>query len=63
MRQTKAHREWGLVVKGGALCPHQDYVYFNYPTEAESEGILGYRTRVDQAVAEGWLPIFEGFTP
>ena len=40
------------LVKGGALCPHQDYVYFNYPTEAESRGILGYRTRVDQAIAE-----------
>ena len=40
------------LVKGGALCPHQDHVYFNYPTEAESKGIQGYRARVDQAVAE-----------
>ena len=40
------------LVKGGALCPHQDHVYFNYPTEAESKGIRGYRARVDQAVAE-----------
>ena len=48
------------LVKGGALCPHQDYVYFNYPTEAESEGILGYRTRVDQAVAEAVTLPFMG---
>lgn len=40
------------LVKGQALCPHQDYVYFNYPTKEESAGILGYRTRVDEAVAE-----------
>lgn len=48
------------LVKGGALCPHQDFVYFNYPTEAESEGILGYRSRVDQAVAEAVTLPFMG---
>ena len=25
------------LVKDGTLCPHQDYVYFNYPTKAELE--------------------------
>ena len=48
------------LVKGRALCPHQDYVYFNYPTEEESEGILGYRTRVDLAVAEAVTLPFVG---
>ena len=48
------------LVKGGALCPHQDHVYFNYPTEAESKGILGYRARVDQAVAEAVALPFMG---
>ncbi len=40
------------LVKGQVLCPHQDYVYFNYPTEEEAAGIRGYRLRADMAVAE-----------
>ncbi len=40
------------LVKGRALCPHQDLIYFNYPTESESEGIRGHRLRVDQAILE-----------
>lgn len=48
------------LVKGRALCPHEDFVYFNYPTDEESEGILGYRTRVDQAVAEAVALPFMG---
>ena len=40
------------LVKGQALCPHQDLVYFNYPTEGESEGIRGHRLRVDRAIKE-----------
>ena len=48
------------LVKGRALCPHQDYVYFNYPTKAEASGILGYRSRVDQAVAEAVTLPFMG---
>lgn len=40
------------LVKGQALCPHQDLIYFNYPTEGESDGIRGHRLRVDQAVKE-----------
>lgn len=48
------------LVKGGALCPHQDYVYFNYPTESEARGIRGYRTRVEQAVTEAVALPFMG---
>lgn len=40
------------LVKAGILCPHQDYVYFNYPSAEESAGILGYRLRADKAVEE-----------
>lgn len=40
------------LVKGQVLCPHDDYVYFNYPTEDEAAGIRGYRLRADAAVAE-----------
>lgn len=31
------------LVKDGSLCPHQDFVYFNYPSMAEKEQIKGYR--------------------
>ncbi len=48
------------LVKGLALCPHQDYVYFNHPTAGESKGIRGYRTRVDDAVAEAVTLPFMG---
>ena len=48
------------LVKSGILCPHQDYVYFNYPTEAETEGMRGYRTRADEAVAEALTLPFMG---
>lgn len=30
------------LVMEGSLCPHQDYVYFNYPTKEEIEGIFQY---------------------
>lgn len=40
------------LVKSHALCPHRDLIYFNYPTEGESEGIRGHRLRVDQAIKE-----------
>lgn len=48
------------LVKSHALCPHQDYIYFNYPTDDESDGIRGYRTRVDEAVAEAMALPFMG---
>ncbi len=48
------------LVKNGTLAPHQDYVYMNYPTESESEGIFGYRLRADMAVdAVMQLPFIE----
>ena len=30
------------------LCPHQDYVYFSYPSESERESLRRYRDQVDQ---------------
>ena len=39
------------LVKAEVLCPHQDYVYFNYPSPEESAGIRGYRLRADKAIA------------
>lgn len=37
------------LVKGGILCPHQDFVYFTSPVADEAAGILGYRLRADEA--------------
>lgn len=33
------------LVKEGSLCPHQDYVYFNYPTEEELAEVEKFTTR------------------
>lgn len=33
------------LVKEGSLCPHQDYVYFNYPTEDELAEVEKFTTR------------------
>ncbi len=33
------------LVKEGSLCPHQDYVYFNYPTEEEIAEIDKFKKR------------------
>lgn len=33
------------LVKEGSLCPHQDYVYFNYPTSAEKAFIVDYENK------------------
>jgi len=33
------------LVKEGSLCPHQDYVYFNYPTAEEEAEVAGFRMR------------------
>ena len=38
------------LVKEGSLCPHQDYIYFNFPTEQEEESVLKYRARVDETI-------------
>lgn len=31
------------LVKEGSLCPHQDYVYFNMPTQAEKDSVVKFR--------------------
>ena len=31
------------LVKKGSLCPHQDYVYFNYPTKEEQQEIKVFK--------------------
>lgn len=33
------------LVKEGSLCPHQDFVYFNYPTEEEAAEIEKFKAR------------------
>lgn len=33
------------LVREGSLCPHQDYVYFNYPSKAEQEMIDNFRRK------------------
>ena len=35
-----------------SLCPHQDYVLFNYPTDSELAVLQDHRTRADAALAE-----------
>lgn len=38
------------LVKEGSLCPHQDYVYFNYPTHSETEKIRKFEKDVDDVL-------------
>ena len=39
------------------LCPHQDYVYFNYPSEAETKTFYAYKKRAADALSDiGQLP-------
>lgn len=33
------------LVKEGSLCPHQDFVYFNYPTKEEKEEVQKFKER------------------
>ena len=40
------------LVKQKTLCPHQDYIYFNYPTKEEAGVFDGYRRRALSAVGE-----------
>ncbi len=40
------------LVKQGTLCPHQDYLYFNYPTDAETADFKAYRERAIMATEE-----------
>ncbi len=36
------------LVKEGSLCPHQDYVYFNYPTEEETAEVQRFQRRSEE---------------
>ncbi len=36
------------LVKEGSLCPHQDFVYFNYPTQEEKEEVHKFKERSSQ---------------
>lgn len=36
------------LVKEGSLCPHQDYVYFNMPTEEEKQAVLKFKAEAAQ---------------
>lgn len=36
------------LVKEGTLCPHQDYVYFNYPTKEEEKEIQAFEVRAQE---------------
>lgn len=38
------------LVKEGSLCPHQDFVYFNYPTKDEEEEIQKFEARSSRMV-------------
>ncbi len=40
------------LVKQGTLCPHQDYIYFNFPTEREAREFDDYKRRVKEALDE-----------
>lgn len=40
-----------LVVKK-TLCPHQDYIYFSYPTEDEKEALRSYRRHTEAFLSE-----------
>lgn len=40
------------LVKEGSLCPHQDYVYFNYPTKEEEQEVKSFEERSRAMVAE-----------
>lgn len=33
------------LVKEGSLCPHQDFVYFNYPTQEETKEVENFKAR------------------
>lgn len=38
------------LVKEGSLCPHQDFVYFNYPTEEEQAEVAKFGQRVTDMI-------------
>lgn len=40
------------LVKEGSLCPHQDYVYFNYPTKQEEKSIAIFEEKAKSLIEE-----------
>ena len=40
------------LVKAKNLCPHQDYIYFNYPTQEELENIKKYDEKLKNIIEE-----------
>lgn len=45
------------LVSKSTLCPHQDYIYFNYPEKAELDMLRAYRDRAATAIHEiGTIP-------
>lgn len=47
------------LVGQASLCPHQDYVYFNYPTETEAASLYAHKERAASALEElGGLTLF-----
>ena len=39
------------LVKEGSLCPHQDFVYFNFPTKAETDSINIFKKQAEEMTA------------
>ena len=40
------------LVQQRTLCPHQDYIYFNYPTREEIDKVKGYREQAEKCALE-----------
>lgn len=40
------------LVKEGTLCPHQDYIYFNYPSKEETVAFSEYKEKVLKTIEE-----------
>ncbi|MBR3133703.1 MAG: DEAD/DEAH box helicase family protein [Clostridia bacterium] len=40
------------LVKAKNLCPHQDFIYFNYPTESEIQNIKQYDEKLNEIVGQ-----------
>lgn len=42
------------LVKEGSLCPHQDYVYFNFPTKEETQAVEEFRKETEAVIEKLW---------
>lgn len=40
------------LITEGDLCPHQDYVYFTFPTDKENQSILNFRENIEKLFQE-----------